>query len=113
MAFDRIFKSLSRSTRLAAVAPALLFGSLVLAAPAPAQAQSVGVGVQTCTVVLFVEVCTGGGASVGTGSASPAPAPMMGGSLLSLAALGGFIALRRRAALKAGPGADSQPAIED
>lgn len=102
MAFDRIVNSL---------APALLFGSLVLAAPAPAHAESVGV--QTCTVVLFVEVCTGGSGSAGTGSASPAPAPMLGGSLLSLAALGGFIAVRRRLVMKAGLDADSQPAIDD
>jgi hypothetical protein len=109
MAFDRIIKTVS--PRLMALAPALALAAVSFAAPAPAQAA--GVGVQTCTVVLFVEVCTGGDAGTGSGSASPAPAPMLGGSLLSLAALGGFVALRRRAAMKAErEGTAGQPSIE-
>jgi hypothetical protein len=110
MAFDRILKSATNAARMMALAP-LVLAPLALTTAAPAQAQSVGVGVQTCTVVLFVEVCTGGGASVGSGSASPAPAPMMGGSILSLVALGGFVALRRRMAARAQD--NDQPSIED
>lgn len=108
MAFDRILKSATNTVRMLALAP-LLLGTVALVQPAHAQAASVGV--QTCTVVLFVEVCTGGSAGTGSGSASPAPAPMMGGSILSLLALGGFVALRRRMASQA-QGTD-QPAIED
>jgi len=108
MAFDRILKSATNAARMMALAPLVL---APLALTTAAQAQSVGVGVQTCTVVLFVEVCTGGGASVGSGSASPAPAPMMGGSILSLVALGGFVALRRRMAARAQD--NDQPSIED
>jgi MYXO-CTERM domain-containing protein len=103
MAFDRIIKSVSNSARLMVLAP-LALATVAMTAPAPAQAAAVGV--QTCTVVLFVEVCTGG-------SASPAPAPMLGGSLLSLVALGGFVALRRRAAMKASNDSLGQPTIED
>jgi hypothetical protein len=103
VAFDRIIKTVS--ARLLAMAPALALAAVSFAAPAPARAASVGG--QSCTVILFVEVCTGGGAS-------PAPAPMLGGSILSLAALGGFVVLRRRAAPKAGREVDADhPAIED
>ena len=105
MALDRILKSATNAVRVMALAP-LVLAPLALSTAAPAQAQSVGV--QTCTVVLFVEVCTGG--STGTGSASPAPAPMMGGSILSLVALGGFVVLRRRMAARAPD--DDQPDLE-
>ena len=106
MALDRIVQSIAGFARMMALAPLVLV-PLALTAPAPAEAASLGV--QTCTVVLFVEVCTGG--DVGTGGASPAPAPMLGGSILSLIVLGGFVALRHRMATP--PRNADRPAIED
>jgi len=106
MAFDRIIKSISRAARLMVLAP-LVLGTVALTAPAPAHAASIGG--QTCTVVLFIEICTGSD----TGGASPAPAPMLGGSLLSLAALGGFMVLRRRMATKKQNAERELPALED
>lgn len=106
MAFDRIIKSASHVARLMVLVP-LILGTVALTAPTPAHAASIGG--QTCTVVLFIEICTGGGGGTG---ASPAPAPMLGGSLLSLAALGGFMALRRRVATKGHNGERELPALE-
>jgi len=99
MAFDRIVKSATNAARTMVLAP-LLFGTLALTAPAPAQAADT----QTCSVVLFVEVCTGG-------AAAPAPAPMLGGSLLSLVSIGGFVVLRRRMAAEVRD--TDPPAIDD
>ncbi len=111
MAFDRILRPLLNRARLMAVVPALALATATVAAPAPAQAASVGV--QTCTVVLFVEVCTGGDVGTGSGGASPAPAPMMGGSILSLAILGGFVAYYRRNAKARNAGLVDQPTLGD
>jgi len=110
MAFDRIIKSASHAARLMVLVP-LILGTVALTAPTPAHAA--GIGGQTCTVVLFIEICTGGDGGTGGGSASPAPAPMLGGSLPSLAVLGGFMARRRRMAAKARGAEFDQPAIED